>query len=81
MLRQWFTGRITWAGDPNSWFKRELGVLFIQVGLAVFTGLDKDFEPRILDTGFDTVQFENRLLENVLRVPVYKTVDMWIKDR
>lgn len=66
VLGQRFIGRITWAADPNGWFKRGLGVLFILVGLAIFTGLDKDFEARILDTGFNTVQFENRLLENIL---------------
>jgi len=64
LLGQKFVGNITWAADPNGWFKRGLRVLFLLVGLAIVTGLDKQFEARVLDTGFNTVQFENRLLED-----------------
>jgi cytochrome c biogenesis protein CcdA len=66
LLGQRFVGNITWAADPNGWFKRGLGIIFLLVGLAIFTGLDKQFEALILDTGFNTVQFENSLLEDVL---------------
>jgi len=66
LLGQRFVGNITWAADPHGWFKRGLGVIFLLVGLAIFTGLDKQFEAFILDTGFNTVQFENRLLEDTL---------------
>jgi len=66
LLGQKFVGNITWAADPHGWFKRGLGIIFLLVGLAIFTGLDKQFEALILDTGFNTVQFENRLLEDTL---------------
>ena len=66
LLGQRFVGNITWAADPNGWFKRSLGVMFLIVGFAIFTGLDKQFEALILDTGFNTVNFENSLLEGVL---------------
>lgn len=66
LLGQRFIGNITWAADPQGWFKRSLGVVFLLIGLAIFTGLDKQFEASILDTGFNTVNFENSLLESVL---------------
>ena len=66
VLGQRFIGKITWAADPHGWFKRGLGVIFIVVGLAIFTGLDKQFEAFILNAGFNTVQFENSLLEDIL---------------
>lgn len=66
LLGQRFVGSITWAADPHGWFKRGLGVIFLVVGLAIFTGFDKEFEAFILDSGFNTVQFENGLLERVL---------------
>jgi len=64
LLGQKFVGNITWAADPHGWFKRSIGILFLVIGLAIFTGLDKQFEAWILDSGFNTVQFENRLLED-----------------
>ena len=66
LMGQRFVGNITWAADPHCWFKKTLGILFIFVGIAIFTGLDKQFEAFILDTGFNTVNFENSLLEGVL---------------
>ena len=66
LLGQRFINKITWAADPNGWFKRGLGVIFLLVGLAIVTGLDKQFETFILDAGFNTVNFENGLLERVL---------------
>jgi len=64
LLGQRFIGSIAWATDPHGWFKRGLGILFVLVGLAIITGLDKQFEAFILDTGYNTVQFENQLLED-----------------
>jgi cytochrome c-type biogenesis protein len=66
LLGQRFIGNISWAADPNGWFKRSLGVIFLIVGIAIFSGLDKQFEALILDVGFNTVNFENGLLEGVL---------------
>lgn len=36
------------------------------VGLSIFTGFDKTFETWVLDSGFNTVNFENSLLESAL---------------
>ncbi len=46
-----FLARFKWATDPHSAFRRGIGVIFIIVGLAVFTGLDKQFETWILTNG------------------------------
>ena len=66
LLGQKFVSRVTWAANPHGWFKRGLGVLFLLVGIAIFTGLDKQLEVLILDSGFNTVQFENSLLESTI---------------
>ncbi len=56
--------KLKWAANPNGWFKKFLGILFIVVGIAVFTGFDKRFETFLLDQGlFDVTVIENRLLE------------------
>lgn len=35
---QKFIAKVTWAADPKGWFQRSVAVLFILVGLLVFTG-------------------------------------------
>mgnify|MGYP000865726475 CR=1 FL=1 len=67
LLGQRFTTRITWAADPHGWFKRSVGVLFLLVGISIFTGFDKVIETRILDSGFNTVEYENSLLESIVK--------------
>lgn len=41
---QRFVGKIKFASDPKGWFQRILAILFIIVGLLVFTGYDKQFQ-------------------------------------
>ena len=54
------------AADPKGKIKKVLGILFLIVGLAIITGLDKQFEGFLLDQGWgDFSQFENQLLEKV----------------
>lgn len=51
------------AANPRGWFKRTLGVIFIVVGIGVITGVDKDLQVKILDSGFfDVTQIEQKLL-------------------
>ena len=65
--------RAAWASDPHGPFRRGLGVLFILVGLAIMTGIDKRIETGILDAGFfDVTRLEQKLLE---RVPDDASVD------
>jgi len=67
LLGQRLTQRLTYLSDSRGWFKRVLGLLFILVGLAIVTGLDKKIETSILDTGFLNISiFEQKILDSVL---------------
>src|SRR3989344_6005128 len=64
LLGQRLADRLGWAADPRGFFKHALGVLFIIVGIAVITGVDKQFQIWVLDTGFlDVTRIEQKLLE------------------
>jgi cytochrome c biogenesis protein CcdA/thiol-disulfide isomerase/thioredoxin len=55
--------KLKFAADPNGWFKKFLGVLFILVGLSVISGFDKKVEQFVLDSGFfDVTTLEQKLL-------------------
>lgn len=43
--------RMGWIADPDGWFRRTVGVVFVLVGIAVISGLDKHLQTWILDTG------------------------------
>ena len=43
--------RLGWLADPNGWFRRTIGILFIVVGVIVITGFDKQLQTWILDAG------------------------------
>ncbi len=63
-LGQKFVRKIAWAADPSGWFKRGLGILFIVVGIFIFTGLDKKLQTYLIEHGlFDITQVEQRLLQ------------------
>jgi cytochrome c-type biogenesis protein len=49
---QAFVVRLRWLANPNGWFKRVVGALFILVGLAVIFGLDKDLQAFVLERGW-----------------------------
>ena len=53
------------SADPNGWFKKGLGFLFLIVGIGIMTGYDKELETYILDSGyFDVTEIEQKILEN-----------------
>jgi cytochrome c biogenesis protein CcdA/thiol-disulfide isomerase/thioredoxin len=55
--------KLKFAANPNGWFKKILGVIFILVGIAVITGFDKKVETFVLDSGFfDVTKIEEKLL-------------------
>lgn len=63
LLGQRFAHKLTRVSDPNSLFKRSMGVLFIILGLLIITGYEKKLEIAILDIGyFDITQIERKLL-------------------
>lgn len=52
-----------WGIDPHGWFRRLLGVLFILLGVAIGTGLDKELLSWVVQNGwFDwQVSFEDAI--------------------
>lgn len=54
------------VANPHGTFKRILGVVFIIVGIAIVTGIDKEVQTKILDSGFfDITQVEQKLLQKL----------------
>lgn len=51
-IGQAFTEKLRWLSNPNGWFKKTVGVLFIVVGISVIFGLDKKFQAFVLDKGW-----------------------------
>jgi cytochrome c-type biogenesis protein len=43
--------RMGWLANPDGWFRRAVGVIFVLVGIAVITGFDKQLQTWILDAG------------------------------
>ena len=64
LLGERFAAQLSGFSDPNNWFKKSLGILFILLGIFIITGLDKKFETRVLQNGyFDITKVEQSLLE------------------
>lgn len=51
-LGQAFVIKLRWLSNPNGWFKRGIGVLFIMVGLMVVFGFDKKLQAYVLEKGW-----------------------------
>jgi cytochrome c biogenesis protein CcdA len=51
--------------NPNGWFKKILGIIFILIGIAIIFGLDKQLETSLLNNPnfFDITKIENQLLD------------------
>jgi cytochrome c biogenesis protein CcdA/thiol-disulfide isomerase/thioredoxin len=61
------------ASNPNGWFKRSLGILFVLVGLAIGGGIDQTVETGLLNSGvFDITKVEQALLQH--RTPTARNV-------
>ncbi|MCC2031856.1 cytochrome c biogenesis CcdA family protein [Microbacterium allomyrinae] len=55
--------RLGWLADPDGWFRRMVGVLFVLVGIAVITGFDKQLQTWILDAGlYDPIERLEKIL-------------------
>lgn len=65
LLGQQLIAKLRWATNPNGWFKRTVGVLFILVGLFVMFGLDRALQTFLVEQGFyDAIsEFERSLLK------------------
>jgi cytochrome c biogenesis protein CcdA len=44
--------KLGWLSNPEGWFRRTVGILFIVVGVAVIFGLDRDFQAYVLEQGW-----------------------------
>lgn len=51
-LGQAFVTKLKWLSDPNGWFKKVIGIIFIAVGLAVIFGVDKKIQTYVLEQGW-----------------------------
>ena len=58
-------GSLGKLATPHGWFKKGIGVLFLLVGLAIMTGVEKDIETYLVGLGFDFTGIEHTLLEKV----------------
>lgn len=52
LLGRAFVDKIGWLSNPNGWFKKTIGIIFIIVGLSVIFGLDKKIQTFVLDQGW-----------------------------
>jgi cytochrome c-type biogenesis protein len=64
LLGQRLVAKLRWAANPNGWFRRVLGIVFILVGVFVAASLDRDLQSFILDQGWynPIAEFERSLL-------------------
>jgi cytochrome c biogenesis protein CcdA/thiol-disulfide isomerase/thioredoxin len=61
-LGQRLVAKLNWAANPEGWFKRIMGLLFLLVALAIATGADKKIESAILNAGFfDVTKLEQAI--------------------
>ncbi len=49
LLGQRVIGKAKWIANPEGWFRRGLGVIFIAVGIAIILGLDKDLQTWVIE--------------------------------
>lgn len=65
-LGQRFTNTLTGISNPQGYFKRGVGILFIVLGVLIITGYEKKLETYILTSGyFDITKVEQLLLEKI----------------
>lgn len=65
LIGQRFTNKLGKLSDPNGWFKKTIGFLFLLVGLSIITGFDKTVETYLVEMGVDFTGIEHSLLEKV----------------
>lgn len=63
LLGRGLVRRLGWLANPDGWFRRIVGALFILVGIAVIIGFDKQLQTWILDAGwYDPIAHLEELL-------------------
>jgi hypothetical protein len=56
--------RFRGLASESGWFKRSLGIVFVLIGLAIISGLDKKVETWVLDR-FDVSSWEQTLFDTL----------------
>lgn len=63
LIGQRIVDKLGVAANPDGWFKKTLGILFVIVAIGILTGADKKLQTYILDKGFfDVTKIEQKLL-------------------
>lgn len=66
LLGEKLTRKLEKWSNPDGWFKRGLGLIFIFLAILIMLGVDKKIETIILDSGyFDITKIEQRLLDKI----------------
>jgi len=66
LLGKRFLSKIVSLSDPNGWFKKTLGVVFLLVAILILSGGDKTIEIWLLDRGLvPSVTIEQKLLDSI----------------
>jgi cytochrome c-type biogenesis protein len=64
LLGQRLVAKLNIAADPNSKFKKIMGILFIILGVLIMFDLEKKIETKLIESNiFDVTQIEQKLLE------------------
>lgn len=66
LLGNKLTSKLRVIADPNSWFKKSLGVIFLIIGISIILRWDKTLEAFIIEQGyFGVTSFEENLVEKI----------------
>ncbi|HSE29770.1 MAG TPA: cytochrome c biogenesis protein CcdA [Candidatus Saccharimonadales bacterium] len=52
LLGQKLVTKLNWASNPNGWFKKAIGIIFILVGIFIATGLDHKLQAFLVSQGW-----------------------------
>jgi cytochrome c biogenesis protein CcdA/thiol-disulfide isomerase/thioredoxin len=64
IIGQRIMNKLDVVANPKGWFKKTLGIIFLIVGVAIISGLDKKTQLFLLDAGlFDVTKIEQKLLQ------------------
>jgi cytochrome c biogenesis protein CcdA/thiol-disulfide isomerase/thioredoxin len=95
VLGQRFVHKLSWASNPRGWFQRGIAILFILVGLLVFTGTAKDVQTWVSrNTPFDFDGLSSKLIpgsgaettgdalnvKEPYQAPEFKNLQNWINS-
>jgi len=63
LVGQKIVDKLGLAADPNGWFRKIIGALFIIVGVLVFSGAEAPLESWLITHVYDVTQIEQQLLQ------------------